>query len=90
MRYLNQLEQQLKDRESQVKTNLKTETEDDKVKIEDDKVKITHLDKTYLSRFSGADPTPKNESSFEAWKAEAEYLKRSTQNTSSHKQLGIL
>ena len=69
-RYLNQLEQQLKDRESQVKTNLKTETEDDKVRI-------THLDKTYLSQFSGADPTPKNESSFEAWKAEAECLKRS-------------
>ena len=69
-RHLNQLEQQLKDRGSQVKTNLKTETEDDKVRI-------THLDKTYLSQFSGADPTPKNESSFEAWKAEAECLKRS-------------
>ena len=41
------------------------------------KPELTHFIKPYISQFSGVDPIPKNESSFEAWKLEIESLRRS-------------
>ena len=35
---------------------------------------ITHLIKQYISQFSGTEPIPKNESSFETWKLEIQCL----------------
>ena len=40
------------------------------------KPELTHFIKPYISQFSGVDPIPKNESSFEAWKLEIESLRR--------------
>ena len=41
------------------------------------KPELTHFIKPNISQFSGVDPTPKNESKFEAWKLEIETLRRS-------------
>ena len=41
------------------------------------KPELTHFIKPYISQFSGVDPIPKNESTFEAWKLEIESLKKS-------------
>ena len=40
------------------------------------KPELTHFIKPNISQFSGVDPTPKNESKFEAWKLEIETLRR--------------
>ena len=38
---------------------------------------FTYLNKPYVSQFSGVEPTPKNESTFEAWRLEIESLRSS-------------
>ena len=38
---------------------------------------FTYLNKPYISQFSGVEPTPKNESTFEAWRLEIESLRSS-------------
>ena len=38
------------------------------------KTEVTHLDKPFVKSFSGIDPTPKNESTFEEWRLETQYL----------------
>lgn len=38
------------------------------------KTEVTHLVKPYVNSFSGIDPTPKNESTFEEWRLETQYL----------------
>ena len=42
------------------------------------KADVTHFLKPYLTQFSGTEPVPKNESSFEDWKAETQCLIKST------------
>ena len=41
------------------------------------KADVTHFLKPYLTQFSGTEPVPKNESSFEDWKAETQCLIKS-------------
>ena len=38
---------------------------------------FTYLNKPYISQFSGVEPTPKNESTFESWRLEIESLRSS-------------
>lgn len=41
------------------------------------KADVTHFVKPYVNTFSGTEPVPKNESTFEEWKMEIEYLIKS-------------
>ena len=69
-RYLEQLEQQLLNRKSEEKIDIKKDTTSQQAGI-------THFNKPYLTQFSGAEPTPKNESNFEDWKAEVQVMLKS-------------
>lgn len=66
-KYLRQLEEEQLNKQSGVETNIKCDTAPPKAEV-------THFLKPYLTQFSGAEPTPKNESTFEDWKAETQCL----------------
>ena len=66
-KYLRQLEEEQLNKQSGVETNIKSVTAPPKAEV-------THFLKPYLTQFYGAEPTPKNESTFEDWKAETQCL----------------
>ena len=49
----------------------------DKSNIEATKADVTHFLKAYVNSFSGVDPLPKNENSFEEWRKEVNMLLKS-------------
>ena len=55
-------------------TTTKTNTKSDDKNEHTSKTEVTHLVKPFVNSFSGIDPTPKNESSFEEWRLETQYL----------------
>ena len=69
-KYLEQLEQQLLNRKSEEKIDIKKDTTSQQAGI-------THFNKPYLTQFSGAEPTPKDESNFDDWKAEVQVMLKS-------------
>ena len=91
--YLKQLEADLLKKEEEIRAKLnvasvENSTEKHKIPAVEQSVKsqdgsgsvkpeLTHFIKPNISQFSGVDPTPKNESKFEAWKLEIETLRRS-------------
>lgn len=73
--YLKKLEEDLNKKEDEIRTEIQTgataqPSVDEAVKKSD----ITHFIKPYISQFSGIEPIPKNESSFETWKLEIQCL----------------
>ena len=88
--YLKRLEYEIQEREDRIRQKPEQTIEDDNIRevrelmsqgteTESAKGDVTHLLKAYVNSFSGADPVPKNESSFEDWKKEVEKLRRGKQ-----------
>ena len=84
--YLKQLEAELTKKEDDIRVKLDLKptevqgNESQEVTGEKEasaKAAVTHLVKPYKNTFSGTEPIPKNESSFEEWKLETEYLAKS-------------
>ncbi|MCG8034659.1 MAG: hypothetical protein JAZ03_21150, partial [Candidatus Thiodiazotropha taylori] len=69
-RYLKELEGELLNKEENLRRTGKAESASTKAEV-------THFMKPLLTTFSGIEPTPKNESSFEDWKAETQCLLKS-------------
>ena len=66
--------------EKTVETAVKTQGATGSVKPEPSssaRPEFTYLNKPYISQFSGVEPTPKNESTFEAWRLEIKSLRSS-------------
>ena len=88
--YLKRLEYEIQKREDSIRQKSEQTIEEENIRetreltsqyTETESVKgdVTHLLKAYVNSFSGADPLPKNESSFEDWKKEVEKLRRGKQ-----------
>lgn len=76
--YLKNLEQELLQKEEEIRAKIQTGSTTEKSDGESSKkVDITHFVKPYVNPFSGIEPTPKNENSFEDWKVEIECLIKS-------------
>ena len=84
--YLEQLEKDLLKKEDEVRAKLnldkleETTTHTDASHITKEattKPQTTHLLKPYTGTFSGTDPVPKNESTYEEWKLEIDCLRKS-------------
>ena len=84
--YLKQLEKDLLKKEDEIRAKLnldkleETTTHTDAshiTKTVTTKPQTTHLLKPYIGTFSGTDPIPKNESSYEEWKLEIDCLRKS-------------
>ena len=91
--YLKQLEADLLRKEEQIRAKIsnvpaektvepavKTQGATGSVKPEPSssaRPEFTYLNKPYVSQFSGVEPTPKNESTFESWRLEIESLRSS-------------
>lgn len=84
--YLKQLEKDLLKKEDEIRAKLnlnkleETTTHTDASPITREgtaKPQTTHLLKPYIGTFSGTDPVPKNESSYEEWKLEIDCLRKS-------------
>ena len=73
--YLRQLQEELNAKENQISATIRSEaTLNPYSKVAASKAEISHLIKPYVNPFSGVEPTPRNESSFEVWKLETEWL----------------
>ena len=73
--YLKKLEEDLNRKEDEIRSKIQAgatiqPSADEAVKKSD----ITHFIKPYISQFSGTEPLPKNESTFETWKLEIQCL----------------
>lgn len=76
--YLKKLEQDLLKKESEISTKIQGVSLTDKTSEEPSKkAEVAHFVKPYVNPFSGTEPTPKNENTFEDWKVEIESLIKS-------------
>ena len=81
--YLKKLEKELLQKEEDIRVNLHltpattVQSSTDTHQLTTKPSEVTHLIKPYITTFSGADPVPKNESTFEEWKMETECLSKS-------------
>ena len=84
--YLRRLEYEIQSKGTSIRENLELRADEtsretqsatkQRSGIEATKGEVTHLLKPYVNSFSGADPVLKNESSFEEWKLEVDYLRK--------------
>lgn len=81
--YLRNLEKELNRKEEEIRNNLKLERPREEIKQTESEAKkeetalktgFTPYYKPYVNIFSGVDPVPKSESSFEEWKIEIQCL----------------
>lgn len=76
--YLKKLEQDLLKKESEISTKIQGVSLTEKTSEEPSKkTEVAHFVKPYVNPFSGTEPTPKNENTFEDWKVEIESLIKS-------------
>ncbi|MEW8547742.1 MAG: hypothetical protein AB2693_29895, partial [Candidatus Thiodiazotropha sp.] len=81
--YLKKLEEELVQKEEDIRASLHftpattVQITTDSHQLTTKPPEVTHLLKPYITTFSGTDPVPKNESTFEEWKVETECLRRS-------------
>lgn len=75
--YLKQFEQELLRKEEELRNKIRTGDVSTPVVKEEKKADITHFVKPYITPFSGNDPLPKNEATFEDWKVEIQCLIKS-------------